>query len=43
MLKYLEEYKSLSEAHFKTFMQILGINLCLLKMLLVFVKLALLF
>lgn len=43
MLKYFDKYESLSETHWKTFRQILGINLCLLKILLVLAKLALFF
>ena len=42
MLKYFEQYESLSEAHMKTFRLLLWVNLCLLKMLLIYVKLALL-
>ena len=42
MLKYLKEYESVSEAKVKTLRLILGFNCCLLKMLLVFAKLALL-
>jgi hypothetical protein len=40
MLKYLQEYESLSDAQVKTFKLILSLNLILLKILLVFAKLA---
>lgn len=42
MLKYFVKYESLSAARLKTFSFILGLNLCLLKFLLVLAKLALL-
>ena len=42
MHKYVHAYESISEAQAKTFRRILGANLVLLKILLVFVKLALL-
>ena len=41
MLKYFEQYEGISGAQMKTFRQLLGINLCLLKILLVFAKLVL--
>jgi len=43
MLKYSTEYESISAARTKTFKLILSLNLCLLKFLLVFAKLSLLF
>jgi len=36
MLKYSKQYESLSEMQMKTFRLVLGLNLCLLKVLLVF-------
>lgn len=43
MLEYLTKYEGVSAMQMKIFMQLLGINLGLLKLLLVFVKLALVF
>ena len=42
MYKYVHAYKSMSELYWKIFIQLLSLNLVLLKVLIVFLKLAIL-